>query len=147
MCCESDSYIYPVSSVPEMAQCVGCSACTGWAYNGKCHRREAVTHKSLLFLCFVHGPGGVLTHTFLVKVHCSLSSFWKVASEDGGNRKSHRYWSDIKHGLTTGTDTRNKNNTVNLHGCCRSTFLFCWPRWRTYVLVNVRQVAITGKQQ
>lgn len=60
----------------------------------------------------------------LVKVHCSLSSFWKVASSGGrGNWKSHRYWSGRKHGLTAERDIRNKNYTVNSH---RSTFLFCW---------------------
>lgn len=63
----------------------------------------------------------------LVKMHCSLSSFWKVASsESGGNCKSHRYWSGRKHGLTTGRDIRNKNYTVNSHSGCRNTFLFCW---------------------
>lgn len=53
-----------------MAQHVGCSKYADWAFNGKCHRKEAVTHKPLLFLCFVHGhthTAGVLTYTVLVR--------------------------------------------------------------------------------
>lgn len=66
-------------------------------------------------------------HTVFVRLLCSLSSFWKVVSSEGrGNWKSHRYWSGRKHGLTTGTDIRNNNYTVNSQSCCRSTFCFCW---------------------
>lgn len=66
--CDGDSYLYSVSKrvVTEMAQRVGAQHMLAGHLMGNV-AGERLTHKPLLFLCFVHGPAGVLTYAFLVR--------------------------------------------------------------------------------